>query len=129
MSYRITDASEVERLISKGMLPKTALDAFHLPVYPKVKPQNITSNTSKKSSTKTTRNDPAIKLKKHLISAFGSHNAGGLVEEELSDVIPGRKWRLDFAIAKYKIGIEMDGWMVKPTNFDPKNAKAKPKAA
>lgn len=110
MSYRITDASEVQRLIAKGMLPKSALDAFNLPNSLKGKSPKNGSNAQKISKGNTNSNDPIVKLRQHLVAAFGDHKTGGLIEEELSDVIPGRKWRLDFAIAKYKIGIEMDGW-------------------
>ncbi|KRW83623.1 hypothetical protein [Marinobacter sp. P4B1] len=53
--------------------------------------------------------DPAIKLYRACVKRWGRFQSGGDVLMEVL-VVPGRKFRLDIAWPKKKLGAEHDGW-------------------
>ena len=53
---------------------------------------------------------PAYRLYQRLVRQYGRHVSGGEMVFELCFKPLGRRWRLDMALPKFKLGIELDGW-------------------
>lgn len=53
---------------------------------------------------------PANVLYQTLVRKYGRYHNGGEVVFELRFNRLGRRWRLDMAMPRFKLGIEMDGW-------------------
>lgn len=53
---------------------------------------------------------PADRLYQAVVAQHGRFDEGGEVVHEMIAPFTGRKWALDMALPRYRIGIEMDGW-------------------
>jgi len=106
---RITDAKEIDRLLSKRMLsPDSAKAAKN------VLKKNKSSNKSALSFCPfppgiSSKDDPAHLLAHLMIREFGCYFHGGEVVLEL-ECIPLRRYRADIALPRYKVSIEIEGW-------------------
>lgn len=96
MALRITSTKEIDRLIAKGLVSKNNL--------PEVK-------KALKSSRKLQQNNSSEeKLYQLLLPVYGDYysDIGGQLVKELK-VFPNRKFRLDLALVRSRINIDVDG--------------------
>lgn len=106
---RLTDKKELNRLISKGLIPDDQVS---------IAKKALRNSEAKKSTPiqfcefpppRTSKGDPQAILAHGLIRAFGCYYHGGEVVLEL-ECVKGRKFRADIALPRYRIIIEVDGW-------------------
>lgn len=105
MGLRITNKAELNRLINRGFVSKDNAD----------KAKKALSTTSKRDNASMLGictmppASPTDRLYHVLVGVYGRYHNGGELVYEL--VCPfTRKWRLDMAFPRYKLGIEGDGW-------------------
>jgi hypothetical protein len=113
MSLRISSTKKLKELSTSGMsksVAKQIEDALK-----ESKPKKATSNKGKNNNKNPyceyPPKDPSLILYRAIANKYGSYyTENGLAVPEL--IIPGDtvEWRLDVALSKWKIAIEMDGW-------------------
>jgi len=113
LSYRITDVSEVQRLLKKGRIKQSdraaALAALNQQPLSRNKTEAQAGEYSAYPPGNTADDCPA-KLMYHLMTReFGCYFHGGLVVLELA-CIPGRRFRADVALPSYMVTLEIEGW-------------------
>lgn len=104
---RITDKKLLKGLLNEGRFSDSDSEAV--------------SAYIRKSSNKQNKNHignvcpippvmPAAILYRALVTSYGRYASGGLLVHELCFNQWKRRWRIDMAIPKYGLGIEIDGW-------------------
>ena len=113
MSLRISSTHKLKELSKSGMsksIAKQIEEALK---------QSVSKKPTSKNSKKPDENpwceyppkDPSLILYRAIANKYGSYyTENGLAVPEL--IVPGDtvEWRLDVALSKWKIAIEMDGW-------------------
>ena len=96
MRLRITDQKTIRHLVDKGHLPPD--------INVKEKPRGTTEVCCPLPP-----REPSLLLYRALVTEFGRFYSGGEMVYELE--LPfGRNWRVDMALPRYRVAVEMDGY-------------------
>lgn len=111
MVIRITDAKELERLVNKGLIRKSAVQESMeaLKIDSKSK-QGKVKAASVAGVCALVPDNPADILYQALVRKYGRFYDGGLVVYELVFPFDNRRWRMDMAMPARRIAFELDGW-------------------
>lgn len=100
---RITDAKEISRLISKGLIKDHTTTEKYLKATKKIQKQDV-------GFCLIPPKEPAHVLYQAIVGEFGRLYDGGDAVFELSFPHFKRKYRADTALPAYRVVIELDGW-------------------
>ena len=100
---RIKDKGVLDILISKGRIPKGQIEIARTAI------KRIQQFAQLNYSILPPAN-PADILYRALVTEFGRFHNEGEACWELTNVIKGRKFRLDCALPNFRIGVELDGF-------------------
>tara|TARA_B100000809_G_scaffold153052_1_gene150426 strand:- start:194 stop:751 length:558 start_codon:yes stop_codon:yes gene_type:complete len=109
MTLRVSSPKQLKGLSTSGMnasITKQIANALK-----ESSNKNLVNKSTKNPYCEYPPKDPSLMLYRAIANEYGSYYTGkGLAVPEL--IVPGDtvEWRLDVALSKWKIAIEMDGW-------------------
>ncbi|MCO4320354.1 endonuclease domain-containing protein [Aliidiomarina quisquiliarum] len=107
MAIRIVDSKTLEQLIAKGRIKEADAGALRKAIKSSSKRRTVPLEDTLCTLPPSL---PVVRLYRAVVARYGRFDESGEVVCEMNAPFTGRKWALDMALPRYRLGIEMDGW-------------------